>query len=280
MFKAVLIASLALIAADRAQAASGPPAAQIEAAERAFAADGLALGIKGSFLKHMADDAIVFEPFPVAAKPLYAGRSPDGEPKLEWWPAWVVASTSGDLGLSTGPSAVNGKRGGWYATIWRKDADGSWRWIYDGGAAADTAGAAGPETPAVFGSVAANGEASPAKAFDAIRSAEAALAETASRDAAGAYRAVLGADARLLGPRETRALAPTAIAERLALRTGGMALTLRGGGASRAGDFVWTHGEARWREAGQKSAAAHYMHVWQKRPEGWRLIFEALINDR
>ena len=59
-----------------------------------------------------------------------------------------------------------------------------------------------------------------------------------------------------------------------------MDLTLRGGGASGAGDLVWTHGEARWNETGPKSVAAHYMHVWQRRPEGWRLIFEALINDR
>lgn len=280
MFKAVLIASLALIAADRAQAAPTPPAAQIEAAERAFAADGLALGIKGSFLRHMADDAIVFAPFPVSAKALYGGPPGEDQPRLEWWPAWVVAARSGDLGLSTGPSRVNGKPGGWYATIWRKDADGVWRWIYDGGAAADPLSAPKPETPAVLGPRADAGEASPAKAFEAVRTAEATLAEAARGDAAVAYRAALSDDARLLGPRGTRALAPTALVERLALRTGAMTLTLRGGGAARGGDVVWTHGEAHWTQTGQKSAAGHYMHVWQKRAEGWRLIFEALIDDR
>jgi ketosteroid isomerase-like protein len=262
-------------------AATAPsPARQIEAAERAFAADGLTLGIRGSFLKHMADDAIVMEPAPVSAKATWQPRSGKGEPKLEWWPAWVVAAKSGDLGLSTGPSAVNGKRGGWYATLWRKDADGTWRWIYDGGAAADAVTAPGPETPAEVGPVAASGEASPAKAFDAVRQAETMLSQAAQRNTAQAYEAVLSGVAHLLGPGGTRDRAPTAVEARLSGRPATMALTLRGGGASKAGDLVWTHGEAGWTPAGQKSVAGHYMHVWQRRPEGWRLIFETLINDR
>jgi ketosteroid isomerase-like protein len=284
MLKTVLAASVALILAQAAQAAPSMapklPARQVEAAERAFAADGLSMGIRGSFLKHMADDAIVFGPAPVSAKALYGARSGQGEPKLEWWPAWVVAARSGDLGLSIGPSAINGKRGGWYASIWRKGSDGQWRWIYDGGGPADAASAQGPDTPAQIGPAAAGGEASPAKAFDAVRARETALAEAAGQDAAEAYKAVLAEDGHILGPRGTRALAPNAVEARLALRPATMALTLRGGGASRAGDFVWTHGEAQWRETAQNSVAGHYMHVWQKRPDGWRLIFEALINDR
>ncbi|MET3664201.1 DUF4440 domain-containing protein [Caulobacter sp. 1776] len=284
MFKTIVTAGFALAFAHAAQATPKPPAAQIEAAERAFAADGLAMGIKGSFLKHMADDAIVFDPAPASAKAIYGARPGQGEPKLEWWPAWIVAAKSGDLGLSIGPSAVNGKRGGWYASIWRKDPDGQWRWIYDGGGAANAEAARGPEAPAIIGPIAQSGELSPAKAFDAVRTAETKLAEAASRDAPGAYKVMLADDARLLGPRGLRAQAPNAIQARLDLRPTTMALAMRGGGASKAGDFVWTHGEAHWpeigKDAGQNSVAAHYMHVWQKRPDGWRLIFEALINDR
>lgn len=269
-----------LVAALFALTLASTPAAQIEAAERAFAADGATMGIKRSFLKHMADDAIVFDPAPVSAKALYAGRPGEDEPKLEWWPAYVVAARSGDLGLSIGPSAFNGNRAGWYASIWRKDADGTWRWIYDGGGPGDAVSAPGPEVAAVHGPVAQAGEASPAEAFDAVRLAEETLSQKAQQDTTQAYKAFLTSDAHLLGPRGTRALAPNAADERLALRPATMSLTLRGGGASKAGDLVWTHGEAIWREEGQKSAAAHYMHVWQRRTDGWRLIFEALINDR
>jgi ketosteroid isomerase-like protein len=284
MLKTLFIAALALVAADGVSAAPRTPAAQIEAAERAFAADGATMGVKGAFLKHMADDAIVFDPAPVNARALYEARSNKDELKLQWWPAWVVAARSGDLGLSTGPWAIDGRRGGWFATIWRRDADGVWRWIYDGGAQADVLSAPGPETPAAFGPVAKTGEASPAGAFDAVRALETTLSREARQDTAKAYKAFLSADARLLGPRGTRTLASTALDPRLAQRPTPMSLILRGGGASRAGDLVWTHGEAKWpgndEGAGQKSVAGHYMHVWQRRPEGWRLIFETLINDR
>ena len=280
MLKTVLIACVALMSAGAAQAEPKTPADQVEAAERAFAADGLALGVRASFLKHMADDAIIFTPDPTNARAFYAARAAEAGPKLEWWPAWVVAAKSGDLALSTGPSFFDGKPGGWFSSIWRKDADGVWRWVYDGGSAADPVAAPTQATPAAKGLVAKIGEASPAKAFDAVRTAEEMLSRSAENDAAQAYKAVLAPDARLIGPRGTRALLPTAIEERLKQRPSVMALTLRGGGASKAGDLVWTHGEAHWRQTGQNSVQAHYMHVWQRRPEGWRLIFETLINDR
>ena len=135
-------------------------------------------------------------------------------------------------------------------------------------------------SPAVQAPVSKQGEASPEKAFELVKAAEASLAEAAGRDAPAAFRAVLAADARMMGPGNTRAHAPTAIETRLSMRPATMTLAVRGGGSSKAGDLVWTHGEARWTETGQKTAAAHYMHVWQRRPEGWRLIFETLINDR
>lgn len=279
MLKTLLGAGVAAALAASAQAAQSP-AAQVEAAERAFAADGLALGVRDSFLKHMADDAIVFAPGPVSAKVLYGKRPSSKTPKLEWWPQRVVAARSGDLALSVGPWAINAKRGGYYATIWRRAPNGGWKWVYDGGAAADPAPAPGPEAPARLDPPAKTGEASAAVAFDKVRTSESALAQAADTEAPSAYRAALAADAWMLGPQDAERQTPAALAERLAARPQRMTLTLRGGGAAKAGDFVWTHGEALWTDAQAKPQNAHYMHVWQKRPEGWRLIFEALINDR
>lgn len=278
MLKALLGVGLAATLVASAQAQT--PAAQVEAAERAFAADGLALGVRDSFLKHMADDAIMFAPGPVSAKALFEKRPSSTSPRLEWWPRRVVAARSGDLALSVGPSVVNGKRGGYFATIWRREPNGGWKWIYDGGAAADASQAPGPEAPTMLDAPAASGERSPALAFDKVRAAESALAQAADTDAAAAYRGALAADAWMLGPEGTKGQTPEAVSERLGARPQRMVLTLRGGGASKAGDFVWTHGEAGWANHQEIIEHAHYMHVWQRRPEGWRLIFEALINDR
>lgn len=278
MLKTVFGVGFAAMLAVSAQAQT--PAAQVEAAERAFAADGLALGVRDSFLKHMADDAILFSPGPVSAKALFEKRPSSKSPRLEWWPRRVVAARSGDLALSVGPSVVNGKRGGYFATIWRKTPGGGWKWIYDGGAAGDTSRAPGPEAPTMLDTLTTAGERSPALAFDKVRAAEGALAQTAETDAPAAYRRALAADAWMLGPEGTEGLTPAAVSERLDARPQRMVLTLRGGGASKAGDFVWTHGEAGWADHQEIIEHAHYMHVWQKRPEGWRLILEALINDR
>ncbi len=277
MLKTTLIAC-ALLAAAPAWAATPSPV-EIEKAERAFAADGLALGVRDSFLKHMDDEAIVFRPGPVSAKALYDKRPSSKTLRLEWWPQKVVIARSGDLGLSIGPAVVNGQRGGYYATIWRKGADGRWKWIYDGGAEADAASAPGASVPAVQGVIAAKGSRSPTEALKAVRSAEAALAQAAASDAPGAYRAALSSDAWLTGPGGTETLKPSDLAGRLGLRPARMTIRMDGGGASRAGDLVWTHGTAGWSSSSDSPVAAHYMHVWQRRAEGWRLIFETLNTD-
>ena len=279
MLKILLGAAIATALAASPQAAQRP-AAQVETAERAFAADALEMGVRDSFLAHMADDAIVFNPAPVNAKALYAERRSSKTPKLDWWPQKIVAARSGDLALSVGPWTIAGKRGGYYATIWRRETGGTWKWIYDGGAAADPAKAQDKAAPTVLDTPAPRGEKSAAVAFDSVRAGELALARGAETDAPGAYRRALAADAWMLGPAGAEDLTPEALTERLEARPERMVLSLRGGGAAKGGDFVWTHGEAGWADHQEIIEHAHYMHVWQRRPEGWRLIFEALINDR
>lgn len=277
MLKTALIACALLIATPTLAATPSP--AEIEKAERAFAADGLALGVRDSFLKHMADDAIVFRPGPVSAKALYEKRPSSNTLKLEWWPQKVVIARSGDLGLSVGPAVVNGKRGGYYATIWRKSSDGQWKWIYDGGAEADAASAPDASTSAIQGITAAKGSKTPADALAAVRTAEDTLAKAVIDDAPRAYRAVLASDAWLTGPNGTEGLKPSDLSTRIAQRPARMAIKMDGGGSSAAGDFVWTYGTAGWVGHSDTPVDTHYMHVWQKRPEGWRLIFETLNTD-
>ena len=282
MLKTALIACALLVATPALAAqpsSSGPSPAEIEKAERAFAADGMALGVRDSFLKHMADDAIVFRPGPVNAKALYEKRPSSKTPRLEWWPRKVVIARSGDLGLSVGPWAIDGKRGGYYATIWRKGPDGQWKWIYDGGAEADAASAPDAATPAIQGPTATKGSKSPAEALAAVRSIEDGLAKAAASDAPKAYRAVLSSDAWLTGPGGTEGLEPSDLAGRIALRPARMAIRTDGGGASTAGDFVWTYGTAGWSGHPETPVDTHYMRVWQRRAEGWRLIFETLNTD-
>ncbi|HWW27962.1 MAG TPA: DUF4440 domain-containing protein, partial [Caulobacter sp.] len=123
------------------------------------------------------------------------------------------------------------------------------------------------------------GSRSPAAALAAVRVAEERLAKAAADDAPRAYRATLSPDAWLTGPAGTEDLVPPDLDHRIALRPARMIISMAGGGASAAGDLVWTHGTARWTAGSDSSVDTHYMHVWQRRAEGWRLIFETLNTD-
>ncbi|CAN5832730.1 hypothetical protein BH11PSE1_BH11PSE1_12940 [soil metagenome] len=111
------------------------------AAERAFAADGLGLGVRDSFLKHSAPEAIVFGPDVQKVHETFPRQDPDkGGPPLVWWPLWAGIARSGDLGFTTGPYSYDGKLRGYYFTVWKRQADGDSKWLY---AVADALGGAG-----------------------------------------------------------------------------------------------------------------------------------------
>jgi len=272
-----LVAALALVAASPVLASDPAPTAQVVAAERAFAVDGLALGIKGSFLKHSATDALVFQPDPVNAHAAF-GAQPDGSPgpRLEWWPLWAGVSRDGDFGFTTGPYAVDGSRKGHYFTVWKRQADGGWKWIFDGGAGADPKAEPGPDGAVVSLPVSTIGAASPEAAKAEIAKVEAELAAAAATDQKAAHLAKLAADGRVYVAPLPPAKGVADFATALAGWPTTFTFSPLGAEAAGSGDMVWTYGDARWTRDGQ-DRRGHYARIWQKRAEGWRLVFAEII---
>ncbi|MGZ6027432.1 MAG: DUF4440 domain-containing protein [Caulobacteraceae bacterium] len=269
----ILAAAVALAAPVAATAAPNP--ADVADAERAFAADGLELGIRDSFLKWSTNDAILLRPDPVNVHDRFAERALDlGGPPLVWWPVWAGVARSGDLGFTTGPSTFNGQPNGWYFTIWAHQ-KGHWKWIYDGGVDADISGAPGKEQPTRYLPVAARGAGK--AAMDQVDAAEAKLAEAAASNLAAAYLAVLADDGRLMGSSAGPATDPAGFERELKTRPAMASFKRMGGRASSAGDLVWTYGEATWSKAGA-DVRGHYVRVWQLRPAGWALVFDELLE--
>jgi hypothetical protein len=272
-------AALALLATQARAAAPPATPAPVIAAERAFSARAGVVGIGPSFLEYMTDDAIAFSPDPRLARAVYGGRPPGKTPKdggtlLNWWPNFAGVARSGDLGFTTGPASVNGgKPGVFYFTVWARQPDGAWKWVYDGGVEADGSAAPGPDaTPASL----PLGDAAPmppAAAMDQVRAAEIALAARAKADSAQALKAVLAADARVQGSRAPPATTPQAVDRELASRARSIAFGPIGGGASHAGDLVWTYGDARWADG-----RGHYVRVWQRRAGKWALVFDQIVK--
>jgi ketosteroid isomerase-like protein len=96
----------------------------------AYANEHFLLAFGGNFLGLVGHQEIV---------DAYAGWTPDQE--LAWGPLYSGASASGDLGFTVGNSTTTEKTEdgtvtrayGKYLTIWARTADGSWRFIADGG---------------------------------------------------------------------------------------------------------------------------------------------------
>lgn len=264
----------ALLVSTPALAEVDPSA--VVAAERAFAADGLAHGIKQSFVSHSTPDAILFAPDPVKVHDFYAGRSAKPHPPLVWWPLWAGIARSGDLGFTTGPSTYDGKENGWYFTVWTRQPDGGWKWIYDGGSPSAHGSAAPQGSPPAYLAVATGKTTTADAAMAAVRRAETALARKAASNAPAAYLTALAPGARVTGSPAMPETTPAAAKAELAARPVAIAFSPLGGRASAAGDLVWTYGEAHWKEA-SKDCRGHYVRIWQSRAEGWRLVFDQIL---
>lgn len=257
-------------------------AAPVVAAERAFAADGLRLGVDKSFHKWSTPDAILIGGGQVLnAHEAFPGTSdPDpAAPPLVWWPNWAGIARSGDMGFTTGGVERGGARRGHYFTIWTRQADGSWKWVYDGGSGASSADVPPASAEPVILPTSSTGSGSAEAAMAEVRAAEAALAAAAAADQRAAHLEVLADDGRLYVAPRPPAIGRAAYAEAL---TGWPSVfdfgPTMGGGASAAGDMAWTWGEARWQGAGGSARNGHYVRLWQKRPEGWKLAFAQLIE--
>ncbi|MBS0331191.1 MAG: nuclear transport factor 2 family protein, partial [Proteobacteria bacterium] len=189
------------------------------------------------------------------------------------WPTFAGVARSGDLGFTTGPATVNGgKPGIFYFTVWARQRDGTWKWLYDGGVEADGGSAPGEgEAPVVL----PPGDAkplAPATAMTQVGAAEIALAAKARTDVTAAYHAALAPDARVQGSKLAPATTPAAVDKELATRAKAIAFGPIGGSASKAGDLAWTYGEARW-----DTGRGHYVRVWQRRGGKWLVVFDQIV---
>ena len=121
-----MILALLLAAAEPA------PMTAIDA-ERAFVADAQKLGQWTAFRKWSTADALMFVPQPTTARDFLKDRK-DPPTSVFWWPGRSYVSCDGTVAVNTGPWVRNvGKSVGYFTTVWVKQPDGGWKWVYDAG---------------------------------------------------------------------------------------------------------------------------------------------------
>ena len=112
-------------------------ASEVRSAEQAFAATMAERNLE-AFVSHLADEAVFFtgkvlrgaEEIAAAWSPFFEGAAAP----FSWEPEQVEVLDSGTLALSSGPVYdPGGNRIGTFNSVWRFEADGRWRVVFDKG---------------------------------------------------------------------------------------------------------------------------------------------------
>ena len=119
----------------------------IRAADADFSSDATKFGTGEAFGRYAAGDAQIFSgPGEFISGPHAISESfgpPTEKNTLVWHPVHGEVAASGDLGFTVGNAVFTGiredgaqmQRFSKYLTIWKKQRDGSWRYVVDGGSA-------------------------------------------------------------------------------------------------------------------------------------------------
>lgn len=115
----------------------------ILAAEKAFNQMAAEQGVKEAFLAFAADSAVLNRGGNIikgkAEIRSYFDTQTIRDVRLEWTPEFVDVAESGDLGYTYGPFNFFGisaegdtiRSNGIFHTVWKKQEDGNWKYVYD-----------------------------------------------------------------------------------------------------------------------------------------------------
>jgi ketosteroid isomerase-like protein len=122
---------------------------ELLAADRAFSAMSEKVGMKKAFLEYIEDNGVLLRPHhpPLEGADAidFISAIVDTSFTLTWQPQRADIAASRDLGYTYGIytlSSAKGEKKGTYVSIWKRQADGKWRFVLDTGnpgVAADTA---------------------------------------------------------------------------------------------------------------------------------------------
>jgi ketosteroid isomerase-like protein len=282
-----------LLVIARAGAQEPQPSVPLDsmiAAERRFAARCQVVGIRASFLEFFADSALIFTPAPAPYRRIMANRPAPATPlarSLTWEPSAGGIAASGDFGFLMGPSEYTDLSAahptpswGWYLSVWKKHADGSWRVVLDVGtdSPSDVQRFRGTPftllSPAPMKPMSADAAADQTKLVRAIDQGFGLRVEGQGRRAA--YDGLLVRGARGL----FEGVGPVADRDSLLALLSGTrgieSLNPLGGEVASSGDLGYTFGVYR-RPGDPKATLGYYIRIWLRESSGWKIVVEKTV---
>ena len=262
--------------------------------ERAFARTSEERGIRESFLAYIAEDGILFRPGAVNGKKwMLEHPVPPSEkrPLLAWQPAYADVAQAGDLGYTFGPwqfkEDIKDEKPvgyGHFITVWKKQADGSWKFAVDLGISH-----AEPRGPITSWHVPANYKAkswkSPGK-----RNVDSARASLMSRDSkfsnasakqgpVKAYVSYSAKDVRLFRNDSYPFAGIDASSQALAAKIPATDLFIwqpLSADVSQSGDLGYTHGtySVGSKQPEKITERGSYVRIWKKQNGVWKVVVD------
>jgi ketosteroid isomerase-like protein len=255
--------------------------------ERAFSRASEEKGTREAFTEFIADDGILFRPTPVFGKKWMQEHPLPASPTrsvLSWQPILADVSRAGDLGYTTGPwqfrKDIKDARPtafGNFMTVWKKEANGSWKFVLDLGISnPEPKGAAPMFEP---GSSQTKGKIEKV-AHDAARSALLNFDREFSKTSAdhGAREALLvyaAKDVRLYRNDHFPFVGKMAAADALAPLTSEWTWKPSFADVSSSGDLGYSYGIYELKDKnGAVSEKGNYARVWKKVNGTWKLVVD------
>ncbi len=111
-------------------------------ADRAFSRMSEEKGMKTAFLDYIDSNGVLLRPgyLPIAGADAvdFLSQLPENEYTMKWEPVGGDVAKSGEMGFTYGtfkitPKAQDTVVYGTYVTVWKKQADGSWKMVLDSG---------------------------------------------------------------------------------------------------------------------------------------------------
>ena len=284
-----LVATIGLalfaISALTAQSTRNLPAAltQMVQAERAFAAHALIVGWKQAFLDYFADDAVGFDGQSGRAKDqIRANPDPPPDLQLIWEPRFGDVAASGDLGYLTGPvrnirkSRDNGRpRHSIYASIWKRQRDGSFKVIMDFGV--NTPGPVPFEAGFTRAPIGNRFSGDFDDTTPPLSAADGVLNSGLRTGQAEAYRGRLAANVRFHRQNLMPVVGNRAALKWLAGQPPYGAIDSRFAEAARSGDLGYTWGSYSFGPAQKPTQKGFYIRIWQRERNGqWNVVMDVL----
>jgi ketosteroid isomerase-like protein len=277
------------LGADAASRGAPAPAAEVVAAERAFAARAQQVDARDAFVEWFAPDAIAFGQGPGPAFPGLREGPPWGV-NIQWRPVDAGIARSAEFGWTTGPAEYRKTKAdatpykwGFYTSVWMKQPDGRWRVAADIGANVPQPTMAQPDWSGDGDRRDRHDEWRPQRHGPTLEqraqdllAADRKLAARAADDAPQAFDQALLRDARY-----HRDGIPPAVGKNAALgalRDGATTYSWAPVGArvAASGELGFSYGSGEKRTT-TGALPFHYLAIWEKHDGRWKL--RVLVHD-